>query len=111
MIIRIFFLVGFIILYSDPVLAGACDTTISSATTSQLSCADNDSLTVDSSGSISYNNQNAVLSEKLDGVTINNSGTIKTTTDGDNGDSAIPDKAISSTKSITRSGLESVSSG
>ena len=97
----IFLLFGFFLLYNSPVLAGACDTTISSATTSQLSCSDNDSLTV--TGSISYNNQNAVLSQKLDGVTITNSGTIQTTTDGGDGDSAI--KAQSSLNlTVTNSG-------
>ena len=97
----IFLLFGFFLLYNSPVLAGACDTTISSATTSQLSCSDNDSLTV--TGSISYNNQNAVLSQQLDRVTITNSGTIQTTTDGGDGDSAI--KAQSSLNlTVTNSG-------
>jgi len=81
--------------------AGACNTTVTAAVTVQYSCADNDSLTV--TGSISYNNQNAVLSQKLDGVTITNSGTIQTTTDGGDGDSAI--KAQSSLNlTVTNSG-------
>ena len=77
MIIRIFFLVGFIILYSDPVLAGACDTTISTATTTQLVCADSD--TLDVSGSITLTSSNAVDAEDEDGVTITNTGTIQAT--------------------------------
>ncbi len=81
--------------------AGACNTTVTAAVTVQYSCADNDSLTV--TGSISYNNQNAVLSQQLDGVTITNSGTIQTTTDGGDGDSAI--KAQSSLNlTVTNSG-------
>ena len=97
----IFLLFGFFLLYNSPVLAGACDTTISSATTSQLSCSDNDSLTV--TGSISYNNQNAVLSQQLDRVTITNSGTIQTTTDGGDGDSAIKGQS-SLNLTVTNSG-------
>ena len=96
-IIRFFFLIiGLFFIYSSPVLAGACDTTISSATTSQLSCADNDSLTVTSDGSIAYNNQNAVNVLQEDRVTItvqasgSDKGTIKTTvTDSSAGDTAI----------------------
>ncbi len=70
-------------------MAGPCDTTISTATTSQLLCADSDSLTVTSDGSIAYDDQNAVEAQKHDNVTITNRGTIKTTTDGSDGDSAI----------------------
>ena len=69
--------------------AGPCDTTISTATTSQLLCADNDSLTVTSDGSIAYDDQNTVEAQQHDGVTITNRGTIKTTTDGSDGDSAV----------------------
>ena len=57
-------------LFNKSALAGDCDTTISSATTSQLSCADNDSLTVDSDGSITFDNQNAVLATKKNDITI-----------------------------------------
>ena len=69
--------------------AGPCDTSISSATTAQLLCADDDSLTVTSDGSIAYDDQNAVEAQQHDGVTITNRGTIKTTTDGSDGDTAI----------------------
>ncbi len=99
----IFLLFGFFLLYNSPVLAGACDTTISSATTSQLDCDDNDSLTVDSNGSIAFDDQNAVYADKEDGVTITNSGTIKTTTDGGDGDSAIKGQS-SLNLTITNSG-------
>ena len=83
----IFFCIFF--LFSKSAWAGACDTTISSATTSQLSCADNDSLTVTSDGSIAFEEQNAVDAQQEDGVKITNRGTIKTTTDGSDGVSAI----------------------
>ena len=103
-IIRFFFLIiGLFFIYNSPVLAGACDTTISSATTSQLSCADNDSLTVNSNGSITYDNQNAVLAQQVDSVTITNSGTIKATTDGGEIDSAIKGQS-SLNLDITNSG-------
>jgi hypothetical protein len=86
-LIIIFF--GIFFLFGKSAWAGACDTTISSATTSQLSCADDDSLTVDSGGSITFDNQNAVLATKKNNITISNSGTIKATTDGGEIDSAI----------------------
>ena len=58
--------------------AGDCDTTISSATTSQLECADSDTLTV--SGSITLTGSDtAVDAEGEDGVTITNTGTIQAT--------------------------------
>ena len=90
-------------LFNKSALAGDCDTTISSATTSQLTCADNDSLTVDPDGSIAYDNQNAVYAQLEDGVTITNSGTIKTTTDGSKGHSAIKGQS-SLNLTITNSG-------
>ena len=67
---------GIFFLFSKSAWTGDCDTTISSATTSQLTCADNDSLTVDQDGSIVYDGQNAVASQGEDGVTITNAGTI-----------------------------------
>ncbi len=86
---KIIFVVFFSFFVNKTVLAGPCDTTISTATTSQLLCADSDSLTVTSDGSIAYDDQNAVEAQKHDNVTITNRGTIKTTTDGSDGDSAI----------------------
>ena len=58
--------------------AGDCETTISSATTSQLTCADDDNLNVTSAGSISYNDHQAVDLEDESGVQITNDGTIET---------------------------------
>ncbi len=86
---KIIFVVFFSFFVNKTVLAGPCDTTISTATTSQLLCADSDSLTVTSDGSIAYDDQNAVEAQKHDGVTITNRGTIKTTTDSSDGDTAI----------------------
>ncbi len=85
---KIIFVVFFSFFVNKTVLAGPCDTTISTATTSQLLCADSDSLTVTSDGSIVYDDQ-AVEAQKHDNVTITNRGTIKTTTDGSDGNSAI----------------------
>ncbi len=82
-------LIALLFFYSGSAWAGPCDTTISTATTSQLLCADSDSLTVTSDGSIAYDDQNAVEAQKHDGVTITNRGTIKTTTDSSDGDTAI----------------------
>ena len=58
--------------------AGDCETTISSATTSQLTCADDDNLNVTSAGSVSYNDHQAVDLEDESGVQITNDGTIET---------------------------------
>ena len=67
-----------ILINTSAVKAGDCETTISSATTSQLTCADDDSLTVTSSGSISYNNHKTIDLEDEKGVQITNNGTIET---------------------------------
>ena len=83
--------------------AGDCDTSISSATTSQLVCADDDSLTVTSDGSIAYDEQNAIDAQQEDGITITNRGTIKTTTDGSDGSSAIKGQS-SLNLTVTNSG-------
>jgi len=56
--------------WCGPANAGDCDTSISSATTSQLVCADDDSLTVTSDGSIAYDEQNAIDAQQEDGITI-----------------------------------------
>jgi hypothetical protein len=86
-----------------PANAGDCDTSISSATTSQLVCADDDSLTVTSDGSIAYDEQNAIDAQQEDGITITNRGTIKTTTDGSDGSSAIKGQS-SLNLTVTNSG-------
>ena len=76
-LIKLFFI--FIILINSNVAkAGDCETTISSATTSQLTCADDDSLTFTSAGSISYNNHKTIDLEDEKGVQITNNGTIET---------------------------------
>ena len=76
-LIKLFFI--FIILINSNVAkAGDCETTISSATTSQLTCADDDNLNVTSAGSVSYNDHQAVDLEDESGVQITNDGTIET---------------------------------
>jgi hypothetical protein len=89
--------------WCGPANAGDCDTSISSATTSQLVCADDDSLTVTSDGSIAYDEQNAIDAQQEDGITITNRGTIKTTTDGSDGSSAIKGQS-SLNLTVTNSG-------
>ncbi len=87
---------------SSAVKAGDCETTISSATTSQLTCADDDSLTVTSAGSISYNNHKTIDLEDEKGVQITNNGTIET---ANNSNKQKPIHAQSSLDSkITNSG-------
>ena len=77
-IIKLFFL--FIVLINTNFAkAGDCQATISSATTSQLICADDDSLTVTSTGSISFNDHKTIDLEDEKGVQIINNGTIETT--------------------------------
>ena len=72
--IRFIITIIFSLFFYSHLYAEDCNTTVTAAITEQLSCSDNDSLIV--TGSISYNNQNAVLSQQLDGVTITNFGTI-----------------------------------
>ena len=100
--IRFIITIIFSLFFHSYLYAGDCNTTVTAALTEQLSCSDNDTLTV--TGSISYNNQNAVLSQQLDGVTINNSGTIETTdTDSNDGNSAIKGQS-SLNLTVTNSG-------
>ena len=68
--------------------AGPCLTTIASASTNQLACADDDILNVTSAGSITYNDHKAVDLEDISGVQITNDGTIQTE-DGTNKQIAI----------------------
>tara|TARA_B100000686_G_scaffold10178_1_gene10243 strand:+ start:159 stop:2801 length:2643 start_codon:yes stop_codon:yes gene_type:complete len=68
------------LLWCNVVFAGACNTTVTAALTEQLSCDDNDSLIV--TGSIIFDEQNAVLGTQKNNVTISNSGTIKVTASG-----------------------------
>ena len=84
--LKIFFYLSLSLFIYNFSWAGDCDTTISSATTTQLVCADNDTLTV--SGSITLTGSDtAVDAEGEDGVTITNTGTIQAT-------GATTDKAI-----------------
>ena len=83
---KITFVVFFSFFISETVLAGDCDTAISSATTTKLVCADNDSLTV--SGSITRTNEDAPEDVAVDAggedgvtITITDTGTIQTITD------------------------------
>jgi hypothetical protein len=78
-IIKVLSVFTIILFWSNASYAGDCSTTISSATTSQLECADDDELNVTSSGSISYNDHEAVDLEDESGVQITNDGTIETT--------------------------------
>ena len=65
-------------LFSSLSYAGPCLTTIASASTNQLACADDDILNVTSAGSITYNDNKAVDLEDISGVQITNDGTIET---------------------------------
>ena len=77
-IIKFLSILSITFLLSNTSFAGECGTTISSATTNQLECADDDELNVTSSGSISYNNHEAVDLVGESGVQITNYGTIET---------------------------------
>ena len=68
--------------YSTFVWAGDCDTTVAGTENDQLSCADNDTLTV--TGTISYDGINAVLGTTIGNLTVINSGTIETTASSGN---------------------------
>ena len=85
--IRLITAIFFSVLFFNNSFALDCNRTISAAVTEQYSCVDDDSLTV--TGSIIYDNQNAVLATQKDNVTISNSGTIKVTTDSGSLDSPI----------------------
>ncbi len=75
-------------LFSSVSYAGPCLTTIASASTNQLACADDDILNVTSAGSITYDDHKAVDLEDKTGVQITNDGTIETE-DGTNKQKAI----------------------
>ena len=87
-IIKLLLIFTIILFWSNTSYAGDCSTTISSATTSQLECADDDELNVTSTGSITYNDHKAVDLEDESGVQITNDGTIQTE-DGTNKQKAI----------------------
>ena len=85
--IRLIIAIFFSILFFSNSYALDCNRTVTAAVTVQYSCEDNDSLTV--TGSITFDNQNAVLATQKDSVTISNSGTIKVTAEGGSIDTPI----------------------
>ena len=99
---KITFVVFFSFFISETVLAGDCETTISTDTTTKLVCADNDSLTV--SGSITRTNEDAPEDVAVDAggedgvtITITDTGTIQTITDTG---TIVADDAIQGTSSL-----------
>ena len=82
MIKRLGILVFCLFLYSSSAWAGDCNTTISSSTTSKLTCAANDELTITSSGTIEVGGTAGTTTTAIDGypfkdnLIINNAGTI-----------------------------------
>ena len=101
-IIKFLSILSITFLLSNTSFAGECGTTISSATTNQLECADDDELNVTSSGSISYNDHEAVDLVGESGVQITNDGTIETA-NGTSKDTAI-DAETSLNTTITNNG-------
>ena len=101
-IIKFLSILSITFLLSNTSFAGECGTTISSATTNQLECADDDELNVTSSGSISYSDHEAVDLVGESGVQITNDGTIETA-NGTGKDTAI-DAETSLNTTITNNG-------
>ena len=99
--IRLITAIFFSVLFFNNSFALDCNRTISAAVTEQYSCVDDDSLTV--TGSIIYNNENAVLATQKDSVTVSNSGTIKVTAEGGSLDSPIQGQS-SLNLTVTNSG-------
>ena len=54
--------------YNGSAWAGACDTIIAEDSTTQLTCADNDELTVNEGVSLNYTGKNAVFAHTDDNV-------------------------------------------
>jgi len=75
--VRLLFILSFILLFNTSSLSGDCNTTISSNTTSQLNCADNDSLTVNSGYTLDYEGNDVVNAQNTEGVSVTNNGTIE----------------------------------
>ena len=78
---KLLFIVFCLSFYSSSAWAGDCNTTISSSTTSKLTCADNDELTITSDGTIEVGGTAGTTTTAIDGfnddnLTINNAGTI-----------------------------------
>ena len=63
---KVLLIIGFMFFYSSSAWAGPCNTTLSSDSTSQLDCSDNDELTVNEgvslsrSGSVALNGQSDI---------------------------------------------------
>ncbi len=76
------FIILCLFLYSSSAWAGDCNTTISTSTTSKLTCSANDELTITSSGTIEVGGTAGTTTTAIDGypfkdnLTINNAGTI-----------------------------------
>ena len=100
---KILLSIGFFFLFTSISNAGPCLTTIASASTNQLACADDDILNVTSAGSITYNDNKAVDLEDISGVEITNDGT-STTEDGTNKQIAINAESSLNT-TITNNGI------
>ena len=105
-IIKFLSILSITFLLSNTSFAGECGTTISSATTNQLECADDDELNVTSSGSISYNNHEAVDLVGESGVQITNYGTIETA-NGTGKDTAIDAETALNTTIINNGTINS----
>ena len=78
---KLLLIVFCLFLYSSSAWAGDCNTTISSSTTSKLTCAANDELTITSDGTIEVGGTAGTTTTAIDGLnddnlTINNAGTI-----------------------------------
>ena len=105
-IIKFLSILSITFLLSNTSFAGECGTTISSATTNQLECADDDELNVTSSGSISYNDHEAVDLLGESGVQITNYGTIETA-NGTGKDTAIDAETALNTTIINNGTINS----
>ena len=76
--IRLLLLIfSLILLTNTSALAGDCDDTIDSNTTSQLNCANNDTLTVNSGITLDYEGNDVVNAQNTEGVSVTNNGTIE----------------------------------
>ena len=77
MIRLILLIFSLILLTNTSALAGDCDDTIDSNTTSQLNCANNDTLTVNSGITLDYEGNDVVNAQNTEGVSVTNNGTIE----------------------------------
>ena len=77
MIRLILLIFSLILLTNTSALAGDCNDTIDSNTTSQLNCANNDTLTVNSGITLDYEGNDVVNAQNTEGVSVTNNGTIE----------------------------------